>query len=1248
MATQYTSILKLALPVQGELSGTWGDVVNDNITSMVEEAIAGRAVINTWTANSHTLTTANGTTSESRCAMLEFTDTGVALTGAGEVICPAQPKIYIAKNASGQAITVKTSAGTGIAVQNGETKFVFCDGTNVVEAVTSMTTLKVGTGVQVSTILDEDNMASDSATALATQQSIKAYVDAQVTAQDLDFAGDTGTGAVDLDSQSLTVAGTANEIETSASGQTLTVGLPAAIIVTTSVTTPTVQTTNLNANDGSPAATIADATGVVTVNSAVLTTADINGGTADNVVIGGTTAAAGSFTTVNASGNITSSGQVITNTINEQTATSGVTVDGVLLKDGGATLTGDLVVDTNTLYVDTTNNRVGIQTSTPSTPLDVRANLSTVYTGTAQSAEHINIFNIGTGAVGLTSGIRYQTRALDATGQAFFTGASASSGGYAPSYVFQQQVAASTYREVMAFAQSEAVFNNPGNDYDFRVESDTNTHALFLNGANGYFGLGESSPQSFLHVSGSGSNGWLYLNNTDATADHVLYFRRQNSNVAYLGLLSTDQYWLNGSAASKVVLQQKAATELVINESSVDADFRVESDANANMIFVDAGSSEVGIGTGSPASTLDVAGTTTTKRLLVVDDGSTSPLVNIKADDQGPWAFQIQNDTYYNGDLYGFRGYMENGGAFQWQHKTSNFATVSFKVSNTSTTLSAWEYNGGFGSVFNQDSNADMDFRVESDTNTHMLFVDAGANHVNIGGSADYGGTFNVITTQTGNALTVNSTDASATHGPNIRVFRDSASPADNDYIGRVNFDGKNDGGASITYAQVLSQILDVSAGTEDARLKLGGLQGGTFVNYFDAIATETVINEDGVDRDFRVESGVNPHMLFVDAGKNVASLGMTSASIPAWLGNNSVVVADNVYGFQGASYANACYNISVDNNYTYFLHNGYYGAGGWTQRLAGFGNAMYRLGQASHQWEVAADVGTDDTSITWRPLMNVSETNGFIWNENSYNTDFRVESNANSSMLFVDASADAVGIGTNSPNSAYGLNVSVAKRSALFYKSSSSDGDEMFQVTWDTSGYPFKMFVGASGAGYSTNNAVMWVPRSNSTSRSINASGTINASGADYAEYMVKADTSATINKGDVCGIDVNGNLTTVWADAISFVVKSTDPSYVGGDTWFNGEMPPEDDAPQSEKDAFEARKEAARATVDRIAFSGQVPVNVTGATVGDFIIPVQDGTGITGQAVSNPTFDQYMAAVGKVIAIEADGRAKIIVKVA
>ncbi len=151
--------------------------------------------------------------------------------------------------------------------------------------------------------------------------------------------------------------------------------------------------------------------------------------------------------------------------------------------------------------------------------------------------------------------------------------------------------------------------------------------------------------------------------------------------------------------------------------------------------------------------------------------------------------------------------------------------------------------------------------------------------------------------------------------------------------------------------------------------------------------------------------------------------------------------------------------------------------------------------------------------------------------------------------------------------------------------------------------------------------------------SRSINASGSINANGADYAEYMTKTG-DFTIEKGDVAGIDANGKLTNVFADAVTFVVKSTDPSYVGNDNWGTG--------------IEGAEFEAARELVDRIAFAGQVPVNVIGATAGDYIVPVVDGIGIKGIAVSSPTFDQYKLAVGKVITIEADGRARIIVKVA
>lgn len=208
MTTQYTSVLKLALPVTGELSGTWGDVVNDNITSMVEQAIAGLATIDSWSANGHVLTVANGVTSESRCAMLVLTDTGVALTGAATVTCPASSKIYIVKNTCGQAATIKTASGTGVTIPNGDTSFVFCDGTNVVQAVTRLQSADIdfaklkGTGaVYVTNILDEDDMASDSATALATQQSIKAYVDAQISANnDLSevLANGNTTGGTDL------------------------------------------------------------------------------------------------------------------------------------------------------------------------------------------------------------------------------------------------------------------------------------------------------------------------------------------------------------------------------------------------------------------------------------------------------------------------------------------------------------------------------------------------------------------------------------------------------------------------------------------------------------------------------------------------------------------------------------------------------------------------------------------------------------------------------------------------------------------------------------------------------------------------------------------------------------------------------------------------------------------------------------------------------------------------------------------
>ena len=115
-------------------------------------------------------------------------------------------------------------------------------------------TLKVGSGATVSTILDEDNFATNSATALATQQSIKAYVDAVTTTlnqQDLDFQGDSGGALdVDLDTESLTIAG-GTLISTAGSGTTITVNADASVLTDSNTKTLTNKTIDANGTGNS-------------------------------------------------------------------------------------------------------------------------------------------------------------------------------------------------------------------------------------------------------------------------------------------------------------------------------------------------------------------------------------------------------------------------------------------------------------------------------------------------------------------------------------------------------------------------------------------------------------------------------------------------------------------------------------------------------------------------------------------------------------------------------------------------------------------------------------------------------------------------------------------------------------------------------------------------------------------------------------------------------------------------------------
>ena len=154
-------------------------------------------------------------------------------------------------------------------------------GNSTISGTLTFGSLSDGT-ITITDIKDEDNMSSDSATALATQQSIKAYVDAQVTASDLDFQGDSGgVQSIDLDSETFTIAGTTNEIQTASAGNALTVSLNPNISGLTSVAA----TTFTGALTGNSSTTTALATSRNIAGVAFDGTADISL-TTDNITEG--------------------------------------------------------------------------------------------------------------------------------------------------------------------------------------------------------------------------------------------------------------------------------------------------------------------------------------------------------------------------------------------------------------------------------------------------------------------------------------------------------------------------------------------------------------------------------------------------------------------------------------------------------------------------------------------------------------------------------------------------------------------------------------------------------------------------------------------------------------------------------------------------------------------------------------------------------------------------------------------------
>jgi hypothetical protein len=505
----------IELIADGEQSGVWGQTTNDNlqiINRLVSEA--GSIALSGTT---HTLTIADGSLSDGQYGVLVF---GGSPSGTNTVtVSPNDAKrIFIVKNGTSESVVLTQGSGGNVTIPASAFKIVYTDGGGAGAAV-----------VDVTSVVDINGGTIDGVT-----------------------IGGASAGAGTF----TTVNATTGNITT---------------VNATTVDSTNVEVTNIKAKDGTASATIADSTGVMTIASSVLTTADINGGAIDGTVIGGSTPAAISGTT--------------------------------------GTFSGNLTVDTDTLFVDAANNLVGIGTTSPNASLEVAdgaanglvrigqlqfKNSSGSYINSTDGVfifpftdsmfyhdnydggfiwrplgvESMRITSTGLVGIGTTSPVATlevnapTTNGVVRLGALQFKNSSGSYSGGADG--------------INIFPFTDGVLYHDNYDGGFAWRTNTSaTERMRVNDTG--LGIG-TTPAVALHVSGAGVP--FYLDSTNSNA-YKLAFRDSTTIRGYIGASSVTEFTVASAAASER-LRVDTAGNLLVNTTTALAKLGVEAGANSN------------------------------------------------------------------------------------------------------------------------------------------------------------------------------------------------------------------------------------------------------------------------------------------------------------------------------------------------------------------------------------------------------------------------------------------------------------------------------------------------------------------------------------------------------------------------------------------------------------------------------------------------------------------------------------------